>query len=152
MSIADAIATLGIDNVIRLIVDAPNTISEGIQNAGEAIRSIGKGSASTPPPEWPNFAEQIAKLRDSFNKYQGHIFHPKHNFSKIGSDKRAIFNKLVDIVSECKDQLVNGDNNIITKINGEIVTIRIHIENNVIMNMDAFVGTSNRVVDHLIYR
>ena len=68
----------------------------------------------------------------------------------LGTDKKDILNKFFDIAEITSEQWVDGSNEIRTIINGIDVTIRIYVKNGKMVNLDGFVGYSQRVLGNLI--
>ena len=65
-------------------------------------------------------------------------------------DGASIYPNLVSVSNDCVEHWVDGSNEIRTVINGIDVTIRIYVKNGQIINLDGFVGYSQRVVGNLI--
>ncbi|MBQ2176603.1 MAG: hypothetical protein II453_16625 [Alphaproteobacteria bacterium] len=62
LSIADAINTFGADNVVSLITDAPNVLSESIRSLSHWVQNIGKGG-TVPNPGDPNWGKGFKSFR-----------------------------------------------------------------------------------------
>jgi len=95
----------------------------------------------------------IQNSQSLFNKTVDHIFSKAHvadGIMKLGSDKVNIFNKLVNTVNQYSSKFVSGSNEIRTVINGINTTIRFYVDKGQIINIDAFVGYSDRVVGTLL--
>ena len=86
-----------------------------------------------------------------------HIFSSKHTQKDIleldaGKNKRNIFDLMVEKVktADSKALLKESSNDIVTQINGQTVTVRVFINNGEVTSINAFTGTSNRVIYNLI--
>ena len=70
---------------------------------------------------------------------------------RLGSSKKAIFNKSIDIIKKARRVKV-GSNEIRTYINGQKVTIRFYVlPNGVVKNVNMFRGHSGRAIGNLIH-
>jgi len=90
-----------------------------------------------------------------WSRYEGHIFsadHIKNGIMDLGKDRNSIFNSIISKINGVDISKIKvGSNEIRTTINGHVVTIRFNIdENGTIKSINAFKGTSGRVVGNLI--
>lgn len=68
----------------------------------------------------------------------------------MGINKEDIFNKIMSVVMQQSNRWVAGSNETHVKINDIVTTIRFYIENGKIINVNAYVGISERVIGELI--
>lgn len=104
---------------------------------------------------YQNAANGSIAVSSSINmeKIYEHVFsqdHIKNGIFDLGQSKAEIINKFFSIVEAVSDKLVEGPNEIRTTINGLEVTIRVFVRNGEIINLDGFIGYSQRVLGELI--
>ena len=85
-----------------------------------------------------------------------HIFSGKHidkGIMDLGDTKESIISKFVEIVQEAdsKNLLLEGPNNIVKKLNGMDVTVRVFIKEGKVVSFNGFKGLSDRGVLNKIY-
>ena len=88
-----------------------------------------------------------------FTRCQDHVFSADHvtdGILNLGINKEDIFNKIMSVVMQQSNRWVAGSNEIHVKINDIVTTIRFYIENGKIINVNAYVGISERVIGELI--
>ncbi len=91
--------------------------------------------------------------RLDMEKVYSHVFSKQHisnGIMNLGKDETDILNKFFDIADKTSNLWVEGSNEIRTTINGLEVTIRIYIEEGKLVNLDGFVGYSQRAIGNLI--
>ncbi len=69
----------------------------------------------------------------------------------LGNSKEDIYNKVLNILQDIdSSKFREGSNEIRTSINGIETTVRFFIQDNKIINVDAFIGHSARTIGNLI--
>lgn len=89
----------------------------------------------------------------NMQKIGEHVFSQDHinkGIMKLGNSQDKILNKFFDIAVKNADKWVEGSNEIHTIINGYETTIRFFIQDGKIINLDGFIGISDRVIGFLI--
>lgn len=89
----------------------------------------------------------------NMSKIEEHIFsqdHVRNGIMSLGTDKKSILDNFFAIAKANSSKWVAGSNEIRTHISGMDVTIRFYVNNNQLMNLDGFVGYSDRVIGNLI--
>ena len=120
---------------------------------GSAVASTGSVIAGVGAVGTVATSSTVPILQDIYNKKAAHIFsqdHIKDGIMQLGNDQVSIFNNIVTIINDCSSKWAAGSNEIHKAINGIDTTIRFYVENGEIINIDAFVGISNRVIGNLI--
>ncbi len=88
------------------------------------------------------------------SKIMGHIFsadHIKNGIMNLGNSTIDIFNKIQTFVSNVDSRKVKeGSNFMIKSINGIQTTIRFFVKDSKVISIDAFIGTSNRILGNLV--
>lgn len=87
-------------------------------------------------------------------KVYEHVFsydHKKNGILDLGHSEAEIINKFINIIEAVSNKLIEGSNNIRTIINGKEVTITLFVRDGEVVNLDGFVGYSERNVVNLIY-
>jgi len=135
--------------------------------AGSAISSLAKSflmSHTAALSKMPTFVLKFLGIKFASSKFVensyvlynntvGHIFSRSHvtdGIMSLGRDRIDIFNKLINTVNQYSAKFMAGSNEIRTVINGVQTTIRFYVRSGKIINLDAFVGYSNRVVGTLL--
>lgn len=74
-----------------------------------------------------------------YKRRKKHTFNEKHDLAFLGDEKKA-FNKFMDIIEEVniRGLLREGDNQVISNIQGKLVEIRMHIRNGEPLSTNAF--------------
>ena len=87
-------------------------------------------------------------------KYMDHIFstdHLRNGIMKLGTDMQDIFNKVLNCIQNIDpSKIAEKSNELRTTINGIDTTVRFYVQNGQVINIDAFVGYSQRVIGNLI--
>ena len=91
----------------------------------------------------------ISNLKDILKRQLSHI-DDNYRFTKLGLSNDEIIDWISNIISKKSWKLKNGDNTIVSKINGETVTIRVNVANGALRNVNAFPWESPRVLWNLI--
>jgi len=92
-------------------------------------------------------------MQELFNRTSSHIFSRAHiqgGIMNLGNSQVEIFNKITTVANNASGKWAAGSNEIRTVINGIETTIRFYVKDNKIINIDAFVGYSERVIGNLI--
>lgn len=121
----------------------------GIYSANGGAGSIAEAAG------YQNVANEGVKVSSNINmqKIYEHVFsqdHIKNGIFALGQSKDEIINKFFNIVEAVSNKLVEGPNEIRTIINGIEVTIRVYVQDGEIINLDGFVGYSQRILGNLI--
>lgn len=89
----------------------------------------------------------------TLSKIKSHSFSAKHikaGVMDLGSSIDDISNKTMSVISRNTSKLVEGSNDIVTKMNGHTATIRVFVKDNKVISGNVFKGTSGRNVNNLI--
>jgi RHS repeat-associated protein len=98
---------------------------------------------------WWKFLWSLASVFKSA-KVLEHLTATKHWLNAISKDTTVLTNALSKEITASYNALRNWSNQIVTTINKKIVTIRVEMENWAVKNVNAFMGTSNRIIWNLI--
>ena len=131
---------------VAYIAAGSATASTGSVMAGLGLAGAGGGVTYAT-------SKFIENSQNLFNTTSKHIFsddHVTNGIMKLGSSEIDIFNKLVNVTNQYSAKYVAGSNEIRTVINGTKTTIRFFVENGKIININAFIGYSERVVGTLL--
>ena len=115
-------------------------------STGAVVTGIGTAGAAAA-------SSTVPILQDLYNKTSSHIFskaHINNGIMKLGSNQINIFNKIVNVANSYSSKWVAGSNEIRTIINGVETTIRFYVQNGELINIDAFIGYSERVIGNLL--
>ena len=87
-------------------------------------------------------------------KYMGHIFskeHLKNGIMNLGINMQDIFDKVVNCIQSIDpSRITEKSNEFRTTIDGIETTVRFYVQNGQVINIDAFVGYSERAIGNLI--
>jgi len=140
-SIADAIAAIGMDNVVRIICEAPQAIVQGAQWVGDKVgqgidwvgdqvragaNSVGNwfdktfgGGTSPGDPDWNGGFNSFRKLKNYLGSAgDGKVWHhivEQNQISKSGFDKTLVHNvnNVISVTSEMNTKIASHYNSII---------------------------------------
>ena len=92
-------------------------------------------------------------MQQLYQNTVGHMFSNAHisgGIMSLGKDKLDIFTKVYNTAINTSSKWIEGSNEIRTVINGIETTIRFYVQNNEILNINAFIGYSDRIIGNLI--
>ncbi len=93
-----------------------------------------------------NIADRSKTISHMFSKE-----HMENGIMNLGNSKEDIYNKVLNILQDIdSSKFREGSNEIRTSINGIETTVRFFIQDNKIINVDAFIGHSARTIGNLI--
>lgn len=91
--------------------------------------------------------------QDLFDRTRDHIFskdHIKRGIMNLGTSEADIFNKIYNAANQYSANWKVGQNQILSTINGYETTIRFYVQDGKIININAFVGTSERLSNSML--
>ncbi|MGE0009668.1 MAG: polymorphic toxin type 35 domain-containing protein [Candidatus Babeliales bacterium] len=132
--------------------------SDNIKNIKHTLfKDIKKGKVGSEskikiPVLFSDLKQAEADYRGIINHYYNHIFQKSHNLSVICSNEKSLIENIISKVTDCvKDSLFcEGNNQILTLINGHKVTIRVNISNGKFRSTNIFLGWASRISDNQI--